>query len=111
LQGKWVKKVTEEAEPGCHICIVGTKLDLVQATTNIELNYSHAHKAHGCDPYLLPKLSAPPQAKMASLAVPQEEVRALAAKHNAHVFEASAKVCALKSGMFLCVYRLRLERI
>ncbi len=31
LQGKWIKKVTEDAEQGCHICIVGTKLDLVQA--------------------------------------------------------------------------------
>jgi len=30
LQSKWVKKVLDEAEPGCHICIVGTKLDLVQ---------------------------------------------------------------------------------
>lgn len=31
LQSKWIKKVTEEAEQGCHICIVGTKLDLVRA--------------------------------------------------------------------------------
>jgi GTPase SAR1 family protein len=31
LQNKWIKKVLEEAEQGCHICLVGTKLDLVQA--------------------------------------------------------------------------------
>ena len=31
LQQKWIRKVTEEAEAGCHICIVGTKLDLVQS--------------------------------------------------------------------------------
>ena len=31
LQQKWIRKVTEEAEVGCHICIVGTKLDLVQS--------------------------------------------------------------------------------
>lgn len=61
LQTKWVKKVTEEAELGCHICIVGTKLDLIQA-------------------------------QMASRAVPKEEVEALAVRHNAHVFETSAKV-------------------
>ena len=34
LQGKWVKKVMEEAELGCHICIVGTKLDLIQEPPN-----------------------------------------------------------------------------
>jgi len=61
LQGKWVKKVMEEAELGCHICIVGTKLDLIQA-------------------------------QMATRAVPKEEVEALSAKHNACVFETSAKV-------------------
>jgi len=31
LQTKWIRKVTDEAEAGCHICLVGTKLDLVQA--------------------------------------------------------------------------------
>lgn len=31
LQSKWVKKVMEEAEQGCHMCIVGTKLDLVES--------------------------------------------------------------------------------
>jgi len=31
LQTKWIKKVLEEAEQGCHICLVGTKLDLVQS--------------------------------------------------------------------------------
>jgi len=31
LQQKWIRKVTEEAEVGCHICIVGTKLDLVMS--------------------------------------------------------------------------------
>mmetsp|Transcript_17978 Transcript_17978/g.43012 ORF Transcript_17978/g.43012 Transcript_17978/m.43012 type:complete len:122 (-) Transcript_17978:593-958(-) len=31
LQNKWIKKVTEEAEQGCHICLVGTKLDLIQS--------------------------------------------------------------------------------
>ena len=60
LQQKWIRKVTDEAEAGCHICIVGTKLDLVQAGA-------------------------------ASRAVRAEEVEALAAKHRAHVFEASAK--------------------
>ena len=25
LSTKWIRKVVEEAEPGCHICIVGTK--------------------------------------------------------------------------------------
>ena len=30
LQSKWIRKVAEEAEAGCHLCIVGTKLDLVQ---------------------------------------------------------------------------------
>merc|ERR1711998_141073 len=29
LQNKWIKKVTQEAEPDCHICIVATKHDLV----------------------------------------------------------------------------------
>ena len=29
LSTKWIKKVTEEAEAGCHICIVGTKADLI----------------------------------------------------------------------------------
>lgn len=31
LQTKWIRKVNDEAEPGCHICLVGTKLDLIQA--------------------------------------------------------------------------------
>lgn len=31
LQTKWIKKVLDEAEHGCHICLVGTKLDLIQA--------------------------------------------------------------------------------
>lgn len=31
LQQKWIRKVNEEAEVGCHICLVGTKLDLVQS--------------------------------------------------------------------------------
>ena len=31
LQNKWIKKVTEEAEQGCHICLVGTKFDLIQS--------------------------------------------------------------------------------
>jgi len=60
LQSKWVKKVLDEAEPGCHICIVGTKLDLVQAG-----RYGRA--------------------------VSEEEVRAVAAKHHADVFEVSSK--------------------
>ena len=33
LQSKWIKKVTDDAEQGCHICLVGTKLDLVQSQT------------------------------------------------------------------------------
>lgn len=60
LPNKWIKKVTEEAEQGCHICIVGTKLDLIESQPSLR-------------------------------AVRQEEVLALAAKHNAHVFETSAK--------------------
>jgi len=35
LQNKWIKKVTEEAEAGCHICLVGTKFDLIQAQQNL----------------------------------------------------------------------------
>lgn len=31
LSTKWIRKVTEEAEAGCHICLVGTKADLVQS--------------------------------------------------------------------------------
>lgn len=30
IQTKWIKKVADEAENGCHICLVGTKADLVQ---------------------------------------------------------------------------------
>ena len=30
LQHKWIRKVTAEAEAGCHICLVATKLDMVQ---------------------------------------------------------------------------------
>jgi len=72
LQGKWVKKVMEEAELGCHICIVGTKLDLIQA-------------------------------QMATRAVPKEEVEALSAKHNACVFETSAKAGTGIADIFMCV--------
>ena len=31
IQSKWIKKVADEAEQGCHICLVGTKADLVHA--------------------------------------------------------------------------------
>merc|ERR1711998_510805 len=31
LATKWIRKVHEEAEAGCHICLVGTKADLIQA--------------------------------------------------------------------------------
>uniref|UniRef100_A0A7S4BCK1 Uncharacterized protein n=2 Tax=Chrysotila carterae TaxID=13221 RepID=A0A7S4BCK1_CHRCT len=31
VQKKWIKKVLDEAEQGCHICLVGTKIDLIQA--------------------------------------------------------------------------------
>lgn len=31
LSTKWIRKVLEEAEPGCHICLVGTKLDLIHS--------------------------------------------------------------------------------
>ena len=31
LQTKWIRKVLDEAEQGCHICIVGTKLDLIES--------------------------------------------------------------------------------
>jgi small GTP-binding protein len=30
VQSKWIRKVESEAEPGCHICIVGTKADLLR---------------------------------------------------------------------------------
>ena len=60
LSNKWIKKVLDEAERGCHICLVGTKLDLIEA-------------------------------QLAARAVSKEEVKALAAQHSAHVFEASAK--------------------
>jgi|MDSY01.2.fsa_nt_gb hypothetical protein len=40
----------------------------------------------------LPHCSPLPQAQMATRAVPKEEVEALSAKHNACVFETSAKV-------------------
>lgn len=30
LATKWIRKVSEEAEPGCHVCLVGTKLDLIE---------------------------------------------------------------------------------
>jgi len=33
LVTKWIRKVLDEAEQGCHMCIVGTKLDLIQAGT------------------------------------------------------------------------------
>lgn len=29
LATKWIRKVTDEAEAGCHICLVGTKADLI----------------------------------------------------------------------------------
>jgi len=31
LATKWIRKVLEEADQGCHICLVGTKLDLIQS--------------------------------------------------------------------------------
>lgn len=31
LSTKWIRKVLDEAEQGCHMCIVGTKLDLINA--------------------------------------------------------------------------------
>ena len=53
LQTKWIRKVNDEAEQGCHMCIVGTKLDLIQAgqatravrTEEVEA-LAQAHKAH-----------------------------------------------------------------
>jgi small GTP-binding protein len=33
LSTKWIRKVTDEAEAGCHICLVGTKADLIQSGT------------------------------------------------------------------------------
>jgi len=71
LQSKWIKKVLEEAEPGCHICLVGTKLDLVQAG-------------------------------MATRGVAKEEVAAVAAKHQADVFETSAKAGTGVADIFQC---------
>ena len=29
LATKWIRKITDEAEDGCHICLVGTKADLI----------------------------------------------------------------------------------
>jgi len=72
LQSKWIKKVLEEAEPGCHICLVGTKLDLVQAG-------------------------------MATRGVAKEEVAAVAAKHQADVFETSAKAGTGVADIFQCI--------
>lgn len=72
LQHKWIKKVVDEAEQGCHICIVGTKVDLVQSQPALR-------------------------------AVRKEEVDALAAKHQAHVFEASAKAGSGVSDIFDCI--------
>lgn len=72
LQNKWIKKVVDEAEQGCHICIVGTKVDLVQSQPALR-------------------------------AVRKEEVDALAAKHHAHVFEASAKAGSGVGDIFDCI--------
>ena len=51
LQTKWIRKVTDEAEAGCHICLVGTKLDLVQAgvaTRAVKLEEVEALAAKVC---------------------------------------------------------------
>ncbi len=60
LKDKWIRKVLDEAEPGCHVCIVGTKRDLIDEN-------------------------------LASRAVQKADVDALAQKHNADSFEASAR--------------------
>jgi len=72
IQTKWIKKVADEAEQGCHICLVGTKADLVQAG-------------------------------IATRAVRKEEVDALAAKHQADVFETSAKAGQGVGDIFQCI--------
>jgi len=72
IQTKWIKKVADEAEQGCHICLVGTKADLVQAG-------------------------------IATRAVRKEEVDALAAKHQADVFETSAKAGHGVGDIFQCI--------
>ena len=53
IQSKWIKKVVEEAEQGCHMCLVGTKVDLVneqlaqRAVRKEEVDALAAkHKAH-----------------------------------------------------------------
>lgn len=53
LATKWIRKVLDEAEQGCHMCIVGTKIDLIQAgaatravkTEEVEA-LAQKHKAH-----------------------------------------------------------------
>lgn len=60
ISTKWIQKVLQEANSGCHVCIVGTKLDLILTG-------------------------------VVSRGVRQDEVERLAWKHDANIFETSAK--------------------
>lgn len=64
-RSKWMKKVQSEAEPGCRICIVGTKADLVGGNE---------------------------EGGGSARAVSEEEAQSLARKHDADLFYTSAKV-------------------
>jgi len=83
LQHKWIRKVVDEAEADCHICIVGTKLDLVEVRSLPALL--------GCKSSRLTVAHMLYQMGLATRAVPREEVIALTAKHCADLFETSAK--------------------
>lgn len=76
---KWLKKVEAEADRGCHICLVGTKADLL--------------RREGASPI-----------------VSAEEVAALAAKHNADVFETSAVDGSGIAETFTCAVQRYHER-
>ena len=72
----------EEAEAGCHLCIVGTKLDVVQVAVLVR---SRLHQ------YFTLQIRRLCQTCAGTRAVKTDEVAALAAKHQADVFETSAK--------------------
>jgi len=76
LTTKWVKKVTDEAESGCHICIVGTKADLVQSQM---------------------------ASRAVSEKEVQDLADRLRENHHAQVFEASAKTSSGVAEIFMCI--------
>ena len=76
-------QVADEAEQGCHICLVGTKADLVQVRYLV-ITPGGGTKAGLVRTFAL-TLSPNPrlvQAGIATRAVRKEEVDALAAKHQ-----------------------------